>query len=69
MTNPYHQRHHPPQGQRVALPSVNHFTIGDPVLQGLVVQEVEQILQEKRSKSLKHVFENIYGFEWFIDKI
>ena len=27
---------------------MNHFTIGDPVLQGLVVQEVEQILDGQR---------------------
>ena len=59
-SNPDHQWHHPPQGQWVALPSMNHFTICDPVLQGLVVQEVEQILQEKRSKSLKYVLKHIY---------
>ena len=47
---------------------MNHFTIGDPMLQGLVVQEVEQALQKKRSKSLNIFFlKIIYGFDWFID--
>ena len=34
-----------PEGKRVWLPCVDNLTVSDSMLQGLVVQEVEQILQ------------------------
>ena len=41
------QYHCSPERQRVGLPSVHHLAVSDAVLQGLVVQEVKQILRQK----------------------